>query len=98
LEKSPSRESDAVLVSVVNQQPRLLLDGVATSLTQPQKPPVSFTTTRDCLSDPTGIERKEALSDMLKSPVGGPAQGLLPVIVTVALCESEPLDPLIVTV
>jgi hypothetical protein len=82
-----------VLVRVyVNQHANALEDGVATRVTLPEKPLRLVTVTTVCLSEPTGIEREEALSLIEKF-----ADAELTVTLRVVDLDRLPLVPVTVT-
>lgn len=83
-----------MLVNVVNQQAKADDEGVATRFTFPENPLTLATVTTVCLSEPTGIEMKVALSVMVKSPA--PELDTVTVILTVWVIA--PLVPVTVTV
>jgi hypothetical protein len=83
----------AVFVRVVNQQVNAVVDGLMTRLTLPENPLTLVTVTIVCLSEATGIAWKVGFSAIVKSP----DDGAVTTIVTVMLCEIEPLVPVKVT-
>jgi hypothetical protein len=84
----------AMLVRVVNQHAKAVEDGVATRFTLPENPLTLVTVTTVCLSDPTGMEMRVALSAIVKSE----DDEFVTVTVTLTECEVEPLVPVTVTV
>ncbi len=83
-----------MFVRVVNQHANAGKDGLATRVTLPENPLTLATVTIVCLSDPTGIEMKVALSAMVKSE----DPELVTVTAMLTDCEIEPLVPVTVTV
>ena len=83
-----------VLVNVVNQHAKAVEEGLATSITLPEKPLRLVTVTVVCRSEATGIEMKVALSVMVKSPE---EVELVTVTVMVTVCEIEPAEPVTAT-
>jgi hypothetical protein len=83
-----------VFVSVVNQHVNAVVDGLTTRLTLPENPLTLVTVTIVCLSEATGIAWNDGFSAIVKSP----DDGAVTTIVTVMLCEIEPLAPVNVSV
>ena len=81
-------------MSVVNQHANAVVDGLMTRLTLPENPLTLVTVTIVCLSEATGIAWNDGFSAIVKSPDDGDVT----TIVTVMLCEIEPLAAVNVSV
>ena len=84
----------AVFVSVVNQHAKAVEDVVMTRLTLPEKPLRLVSVIIVCLSEATGMAWKVGLSAIVKSPDAE----LVTVTAILVLCDSEPFDPVKITV